>query len=445
MPNAECRLPNGNPERPSPVLSALPRAGNGHFSFLPVKARDQRNRLEGRLIVGQSGGCTHVMNASLSGVVSEARRSARVTAVWGARHGIEGVLSGHLVNLSGESEDSLRRIGRAPGAALGSCRRKINDSQAAAAVETFRENNVRFFIYIGGNDSADTAHRLALAARRADYRLSVLCVPKTIDNDLPLTDHSPGYGSAARFIASVVADVGMETEAVRTNEPVKIIEVKGRNAGWLAAASALAKRSDQDAPQLVWPPEIPFSEEKFLRLVQRSLREIGYCLAVVAETVRDAKGRPIAQRGRKPPADAFGHPRLAGAAEYLCELLKERLGVRARYDLPGSIQRMSSAHFSDVDLNESRASGAWAVRFALRGSSDCMVVMRRRRGGKYGVEFGCAPLSKIANSEKKLPAGFFDRRAMLPTAAFRRYALPLVGAGLPDHARLVGKPVRLRE
>lgn len=385
------------------------------------------------------------MNASLCGIVSEARRSARVTGVWGARHGIEGVLSGHVVNLSGESEDSLRRIGRAPGAALGSCRRKINDAQAAAAVERFRKNNVGFFIYIGGNDSADTAHRLALAARRADYRLSVLCVPKTIDNDLPLTDHSPGYGSAARFIASVVADVGMETEAVRTNEPVKIIEVKGRNAGWLAAAAALAKHSEREAPQLVWPPEIPFSEGKFLRLVQSSLREIGYCLAVVAETVRDAKGRPIAQHERKPPTDAFGHPRLAGAAEYLCELLKERLGVRARYDLPGSIQRMSSAHFSEVDLNEARACGRWAVRFALCGSSDCMVVMRRRRGGKYGVEFGCAALSKIANSEKKLPPAFFDRRTMLPTAAFRRYALPLIGAGLPDHARLHGRPLRLRE
>ena len=401
--------------------------------------------LEGRLIVGQSGGCTHVMNASLSGIVSEARRSARVTAVWGARHGIEGVLAGDLVNLSGESEDSLRRIGRAPAAALGTCRRRISDSEAAAAVEAFRKNRVRFFIYVGGNDSADTAHRLALAARRADCGLSVLCVPKTIDNDLPLTDHSPGYGSAARFIASVVADVGMETEALRTSEPVKIIEVKGRNAGWLAAASALAKRSERDAPQLVWPPEIPFSEEKFLRLVQRSLREVGHCLAVVAETVRDAKGRPVALRGRKPTTDAFGHPRLAGAAEYLCELLKEKLGVRARFDLPGSIQRMSSAHFSEVDLNEARACGAWAVRYALRGSSDCMIVMRRRRSGKYGVEFGCAPLSKIANSEKKLPAGFFDRRTMLPTAAFRRYALPLVGPGLPEHPRLRGRPVRLRK
>jgi len=400
--------------------------------------------LEGRLIVGQSGGCTHVMNASLSGIVSEARRSARVTAVWGARHGIEGVPSGNVVNLSGESEESLRRIGRTPAAALGSCRRKINDSEAAAAVERFRKNNVRFFIYIGGNDSADTAHRLALAARRADYGLNVLCVPKTIDNDLPLTDHSPGYGSAARFIASATADVGMETEAMRTCEPVKILEVKGRNAGWLAAASALAKRSERDAPQLVWPPEIPFSEEKFLRLVQRSLRELGYCLAVVAETVRDAKGRPVALRGRRPTTDAFGHPRLAGAAEYLCELLKEKLGVRARFDLPGSIQRMSSAHLSEVDLKEARACGAWAVRFALRGSSDGMIVMRRRRGGKYGVEFGCAPLSRIANSEKKLPAGFFNCRIMLPTTAFRRYALPLVGAGLPDHARLRTAPVWLR-
>jgi 6-phosphofructokinase 1 len=427
----------------------------------PSKPPDQRRLPEGRLIVGQSGGCTHVMNASLGGVVSEARRSARVTAIWGARHGIEGMLSGDLVNLSGESENSLRRIARAPAAALGSCRRKINDSEAAAAVERFRKNGVGFCIYIGGNDSADTAHRLALAARRADYGLSVVCVPKTIDNDLPLTDHAPGYGSAARFIASVVADVGMETEAMRTTEPVKVIEVKGRNAGWVAAASALAKRSQRDAPQIVWPPEIPFSEEKFLRLVQRSLRAVGYCLAVVAETVRDATGRPLglaqgrlgsnrtgrptAMRGRKTATDAFGHSRLGGGAEYLCDLLKERLGVQARFDVPGSIQRMSSAHSSEVDLSEARACGAQAVRFALGGSTDCMVVMRRKRSGRYGVEFGCAPLAKIANSEKKLPAGFFDCRTMLPTAAFRRYALPLVGAALPGHARLSGTPVRLRQ
>ena len=162
-----------------------------------------------------------------------------------------------------------------------------------------------------------------------------------------------------------MADVGMETEAVRTIEPVKIIEVKGRNAGWLAAAAALAKRSEQDAPQFVWPPEVPFSEETFLRFVQRSLREVGYCLAVVAETIRDARGRPVALRGRKPTMDAFGHPRLAGVAEYLCELLKEQLDVCARFDVPGSIQRMSSAHFSEVDLDEARACGVRAVRFAL--------------------------------------------------------------------------------
>jgi ATP-dependent phosphofructokinase / diphosphate-dependent phosphofructokinase len=407
-----------------------------------VKAGDQQKMLQGRLIVGQSGGCTHVMNASLHGIVTEARRSGRVTAIWGARHGIEGVLAGDLINLSSEPEDSLRRIGHVPAAALGSCRRKINDAEAAAAIETFRKDNVRFFIYIGGNDSADTAHRLALAARRAQYGLNVVCVPKTMDNDLPVTDHSPGYGSAARFIASITADIGMETEAVRSYDPVKIIEVKGRNSGWLVAASALAKRTNRDAPQFVWPPEVPFSEERFLRLVQQSLREIGWCLAVVCETIRDARGRPVASHGRKPTTDAFGHPRLAGAAEYLCELLKERLGVSARYDVPGSIQRMSSAHVSEVDLNEARACGAQAVRFALSGSSDGMVVMRRSRSGKYRVEFACAPLSQIANSEKKLPAGYFDRRTMLPTAAFRRYALPLVGPGLPEYARLRGRPVR---
>jgi 6-phosphofructokinase 1 len=386
------------------------------------------------LIVGQSGGCTQVINASLSGVIAEAQRQGAIRRVWGARHGIEGVLASDFADLGRLKSEEVRRLGRVPAAALGSCRRKISDEEVDRALAIMRAKGARLFIYIGGNDSADTGHRLARAAARAKYDLRVIAVPKTIDNDLPNTDHTPGYGSAARFLAFAAADVGMETAAMSTVEPVKIIEVMGRNAGWLAAASALAKRDERDAPQLVWPPEVPFDERKFLSLIRRSIKAVGHCLAVVAETVRDRDGRPVAAKGHT-DTDAFGHPRLIGAGEFLAELVRDKLNVRARWDKPGSIQRMSSAHVSPVDLAEARACGAQAVRGALRGVSDAMVVMRRKPGRAYRIEYGTAPLGQIANREKLLPARFFNRRTMLPTEAFREYALPLVGPGLPEHFR----------
>ena len=400
-------------------------------------------RTLGKLIVGQSGGCTHVINASLAGVVAEARRRKRITAIWGMRHGVEGILDGDVIDLGRETPRTLAHISRTPAAALGSCRRKLTDAELSRIVRFLDANDVRFFIYIGGNDSADTSHRIAATAARAGTELSVVGVPKTIDNDLPLTDHCPGYGSAARFIASIVADTGMETEAMRTVEPVKIIEVMGRNAGWLAAASALAKRSEQDAPHLVWPPEVPFDESAFLQRVRRSVKDVGTCVAVVAHTIRDRRGRPIGAGDRRLDRDAFGHVRAMDAAEHLCALVQRKLGVRARWDKPGTIQRMSSAHVSEVDWREARECGRHAVRAALLGVTDRMVIMRRRKSAPYAVDYDVAPLARFANRERPLPAAFFSRKRMLPTKAFIRYALPLVGPDLPRHPRLKGKPVQL--
>lgn len=395
-------------------------------------------RLTGKLIVGQSGGCTHVINASLRGAIEAARGSKAITAVWGMRHGIEGVLKRDIIALDSESTETIKAISRVPAAALGSCRRKITDDTADGIVRFFARNDVRYFTYIGGNDSADTSHRIAAAARKLRYAMRVVAVPKTIDNDLPHTHHCPGYGSAARFIASIVADTGMETEGMRTVEPVKIIEVMGRNAGWLACAATLAKRSQRDAPQIVWPPEVPYDEERFLRLARMWLDKLGYCVMVVAETLKDSDGWPVGAGVGKVETDAFGHPRITGTAEYLCQLVKETLGVRARWDKPGTIQRMASAYFSETDLCEARNCGARAVRFALQGRSDCMVVLKKQRAGDR-IIFDTVLLEKVANREKLLPPSYFDRRKMLPTAAFRRYAMPLVGAGLPRHTRLRGK------
>ncbi len=402
------------------------------------------SRCVGKLIVGQSGGCTQVINSSLRGVVETARRSRAVTHVWGMQHGIEGALSGEIIDLDGEAAKTLRAIARVPAAALGSCRRRIAESDAARVVAFFEKNNVRYFTYIGGNDSADTSHRISQAAQRRGYDLRVVAVPKTIDNDLPHTHHCPGFGSAGRFLACVTADTGRETESMRTHEPVKIIEVMGRNAGWLPCAAALARQNECDAPHIVWPPEIPFSKRKFLSLVSQWLKKAGYCVVVVAETLRDSRGKPISAHAQSHGVDPFGHLRATGAAAYLCGLVTERFGVRARWDKPGTIQRMSSAHLSEVDLREARACGQWAVRFAIQGRTDCMVVMKKAPGSSYQIDFDTAPISKIANCERLLPKSYFDRKRMLPTPAFRRYALPLVGAGLPCHARLRAKRARLK-
>lgn len=386
------------------------------------------------LVVGQSGGCTHVINASLAGVIAEAQRHKQIARIWGMRHGIEGALKRDFIDLTQQDAKTLRAIARTPAAALGSCRRKVSDQELAQLTDFFDKNGVRWFIYIGGNDSADTTHRLARTAARLGRELQCVSVPKTIDNDLTHTDHTPGFGSAARFLASVTQDVGMETASMATYEPVKIIEVMGRNAGWLAAAAALAKRDEFDAPQFVWPPEIPFDEKRFLALTKAALKQVGYCLVVVAETIRTADGQPVGPHGRK-EKDSFGHARITGAAQYLCELVRDRLKVRARWDKPGSIQRMASAYFSETDVREARSCGAHAVRTALWGGSDVMVVMRRAEE-RYHISYITAPLTEIANEEKLLPKEFFDRRNMLPTAAFREYALPLVGKGLPAHERL---------
>ncbi len=406
-------------------------------------ARAKRETI-GRLAVGQSGGCTHVINSSLVGVVEAALGSRRIGGVWGMRHGIEGALQGDFIDLAKETPEALRAVARTPAAALGSCRHKITDDEADDLVARFEKEDIGAFVYIGGNDSADTAHRVAQAARRREMPLRVVSVPKTIDNDLPHTHHSPGFGSAGRFLAAVTADTGMETEAMRTVEPVKVIEAMGRNAGWLACASALAKRSERDAPQLVWPPEVPFDRAKLLSLVGRRLDRLGYCVLVIGETVRDGDGRPIGAAEGTVERDAFGHPRVTGAAQAACEIIADRFGVRARWDKPGTIQRMSSAHFSPTDLREARQCGRWAVRFALRGRTDCMVIMRNTTRSGYRIGYGTVPVEEVANREKLLPASFFNRDRMLPTAAFRRYALPLVGDDLPQHARLSGGKVRSR-
>lgn len=386
-------------------------------------------------MIGQSGGATAVINASLVGAVRAALAEETIDGIYGALHGIEGVLGRDLIDLRQEPSSTWDALLRTPSAALGSCRYRLREGDAERAVSVLRELGVRYFLYIGGNDSADTAHRLALAAHEADYDLRVICVPKTIDNDLPDTDHCPGYGSAARFIALATMDSALCTEAIPTHYPVKLIEVMGRDAGWLAAAAALGKEREEDPPHLIYMPEHPLSEARFLDDVRATYAAYGFVVAVVAETVCDEQGRRLGEIGHQ-GTDAFGHKLLSGAAQYLVSLVQRELGLRARYDKPGDLQRMSSASVSTVDRAEAELVGSVAVRQVVDGVSDRMVTLLRRPDLPYSCETGLTDLARIANTQKPFPAEFLAENGTSVTQAFREYALPLIGDPLPQHTRL---------
>jgi len=260
-------------------------------------------------------------------------------------------------------------------------------------------------------------------------------VPKTIDNDLPATDHSPGYGSIARFVAQSTIDAGLDTEAMSQYDPVKLIEVMGRDAGWVAASSALGKKSNLDAPHLIYFPEVPFDEQRFLEDVQRVHKEIGYVVVVLSETIRDAAGRRI---GSEAPffIDSFGHGYYESPAAHLCRVVARELGLRARYDKPGTIQRMSMALASSVDLEEAYQVGRMAVRYAVDGISDRMVILVRAPGHLYRCDMGSVPLQEVANVERRLPVEFINSEGNFVTQAYLDYALPLIGGPLLKYARL---------
>jgi ATP-dependent phosphofructokinase / diphosphate-dependent phosphofructokinase len=394
----------------------------------------------GHLLIGQSGGATAVINASLVGAVRAALASDAVDGIYGARHGIEGVLRRDVIDLRAEPAATWDALLNTPSAALGSCRYKLRPEDPERALAVLRTLEVRHLLYIGGNDSADTTHRIALAAQAAGYDLNVICVPKTIDNDLPLTDHCPGYGSAARFIAQAVMDSALCTAAIPDHYPVKIIEVMGRDAGWLAAAGALGKARLEDAPHLIYVPERPFARERFLADVRAVHAAVGYVVVVVAETVRDEAGDQLGALGHQ-GADAFGHRLLSGAAQAMVALVRDELGLRARFDKPGDLQRMSGAHVSTTDRAEAHEVGAAAVRAALAGESDRMVTLERAPGPGYACTTGLAPLAAVANHVRALPAEYLDAAGTGVAPAFHAYAAPLLGEPLPRYGRLAGEPL----
>lgn len=395
--------------------------------------------LHGALVVGQSGGPTPVINASLAGVIAEAQRHGCFTGIYGLVHGIEGALKGQLLDLSGQTPDRLELLSRTPASALGSCRYKISGDDYPRILEVFRAHNVRHFVYIGGNDSMDTCHRIWMRAAAEGYELQVMGVPKTIDNDLACTDHSPGYGSAARFIALATRDTGLDLEAMATFDDVTILEAMGRNAGWLAAASVLGKTDEDEAPHLIYVPEVAFDEERFLNDVARIHSRLGRVFVVVSEGIRDAEGHFVGLHAQRGESDAFGHVvhgLSIGVSAYLTDLVRERLGLQCRFLRPGLIGRALGACTAETDREEAWEVGRQAALHLATGNSGHMVTLERLSDEPYRCGTGLAPLTDVANAEHLLPREYVNEAGNMVTAAFWTYALPLIDGPLPPVVRL---------
>ena len=389
----------------------------------------------GNFLVMQSGGPTPVINRSLYGVFDEASQQSG-SKVLGAINGIDGLLEDRVVDLGDISRDRWTRIARTPAAALGSTRRGLKDEDVQPLVEALKEHDVRYCHIIGGNDSAENGHRIDAEAKATGYELAVVNVPKTIDNDLALTDHSPGYGSAARFIALATMGAGRDSESMRTAVAGTVIEVMGRDAGWLAAASVLGKRDERDPPHVVALPEVPIDEGLFLDRMEQARSRFGFAVAVIAENARGDEG-VIGDQQEPWYVDDFGHEYYDGPARYLARELSRRLGQRVRHEVPGTIQRSFISAVSEADAKEAEAVGRAAVRFALGGETDKIVNLVRVDETPYRAEPGLSPLDGVAGQVRTMPEPFLDRLTSMPTDAFTEYALPLLGDPLPELERIV--------
>ncbi len=401
--------------------------------------------LVGNVLVGQSGGPTAVINASVEGVIAEALNHGCIEEIYGSLNGVLGILNEDFIDLAAESQQTIRALRHTPGAALGTCRYKLKkQADFERVLEVFKAHNIRYFFYAGGNDSQDTADKISKLAQQQGYELRVIGIPKTIDNDLPVTDHCPGYGSVIKHVATTVREMACDHEGMGQHDLVSILEVMGRNAGWIAAGASLAKRRDHphDPPHIILLPEVAFSPEKFVADVQRVLKREKYCLVVVGEGLVDADGNYVSAAEA---TDAFGHAQLGGAAEYLQGLVEQNLpGVKARTAKLGIAQRAAAHGGSKTDADEAFMAGEAAVEAAVRGETDKMVTLVRGDSDHYTCETGLAPLADIANGVKKLPREWINEDGVSMNFQFVRYATPLVQGetplaydnGLPTFAKL---------
>lgn len=407
--------------------------------------------LIGNCLVAQSGGPTAVINASVAGVISEALNQECIEEIYGGMNGVLGILKEDLIDLAEESQQNIRGLRYTPASALGTCRFKLKrDQEYERILEVFEAHNIRYFFYCGGNDSQDTADKISKLAQSKGYALRVIGVPKTIDNDLVTTDHCPGYGSVVKYLCTVVKESALDHEAMGQHDLVSIIEVMGRNAGWIAAGTTLAKSKDNpnDAPHLIYLPELPFSQDKFVEDVQNVLKKNRYCMVVVGEGLVDKDGNYVANSASG--QDAFGHQQLGGVGDYLANYIEQNLAVKARSCKLGIGQRAAAQCSSQTDNDEAFMAGQAAVKAAMAGETDKMVILVRGEGETYSCETGLAPLSEIANGVKEIPSDWISEDGVSMTAKFIKYAQPLIMGevevpfenGVPAYVRLSKRRVR---
>jgi len=402
----------------------------------------------------QSGGVTAVINASACGVIETARKHKdRIGKLYAGRHGIIGALTEDMIDTSLESAADIRALRHTPSGAFGSARYKLkkfedNPAQYERLIEVFKAHDIGYFFYNGGGDSADTCLKVSMLAEKLGYPLTAIHVPKTVDNDLPITDCCPGFGSVAKYVAVSIREAGFDVASMaRTSTKVFVMEVMGRHAGWIAAAGGLAAEKAGDAPQIILFPEIRFDEEKFLARVKECVEKYGYCAIVVSEGVKNAEGKFLADAGTR---DAFGHAQLGGVGPVVAQLVKDKLGYKYHWAVADYLQRAARHIASKVDVEQAYAVGKAAVELALKGHHAVMPAIVRISDKPYRWKIGVAPLEKVANVEKMLPRDYITPDGFHITAKGRRYLAPLIKGedyppyrdGLPQYVVLKNKPVR---
>ncbi len=395
----------------------------------------------------QSGGVTAVINASACGLIEAARKEKKIGTVFAGRNGIIGALTEDLIDTSKESDLLIKKLKHTPGGAFGSCRHKLSDPLTNPAeylrlIDVFKAHNIKFFFYNGGGDSQDTTNKIAQFSENRGYPLTCIGIPKTIDNDLPLTDNCPGFGSVAKYVAVSIMEAGFDVASMaKTSTKVFVLEVMGRHAGWIAAASGLASRCKNEAPHIILFPERIFDQDRFLDRVKECEETYGYCAIVVSEGVRDSSGSFLSDSG---VVDAIGHEQQGGTAPIIAKLIKDNLGLKFHWAVADYLQRAARHIASRTDVEQAYALGKSALEMAISGDNAVMPIIERTSDQPYEWKIGKAKLSDVANVEKTMPEHFITENGFGITPACRKYLEPLIIgedyppyiSGIPDYARL---------
>ncbi|MEJ2127338.1 MAG: 6-phosphofructokinase [Woeseiaceae bacterium] len=402
----------------------------------------------------QSGGVTAVINATACGVIETARKHKnKIKNIYAGRNGIIGALTEDMIDTNKESAKTIAALRHTPGGAFGSARYKLksleeNKAEYERLIEVFKAHDIGYFFYNGGNDSMDTAHKVSQISKRMGFPVTCLGIPKTVDNDLPITDNCPGFGSVAKYVAVSTQEAALDVLSMaKTSTKVFVLEVMGRHAGWIAAAGGLAGKNPEDAPHIILFPEIPFNQRAFLKRVRECVTKYDFCVIVVSEGAAYKNGKFLAEAGTR---DAFGHAQLGGVAPVVANMVRDKLGYKYHYAVADYLQRSARHIASATDVKQAYAVGEAAVKMALKGKTAVMPVIKRVSDKPYRWKIEDAPLSRIANREKMLPRRYITKDGFGITAAGRRYLEPLIRGedyppyinGLPNYVTLRNAPVK---